>query len=346
VIGLLRFTQMKGRVTVFHTQKFAALAFGCTLLASASALAADPSVVVKIAVIGSGGQAEVPYVIKTFGLDKKYGLDVEQVDYSMPGQHYAMFRSGAADIAPGNFMDLLRQRKAGLKIRAFHGFQGYNNIIVAKPSSAIATFADLKGKKVGEFGTTFLDWLILRAAGEKAYGFDLEKDSTIVQGAPPLLNQLLARNEVDATLQFSSLTFGPLARGEQKVVADLPAVMRAAGFSPEAFYLQWLVTEDWIKAHPDAVGKLDAMFAEAYVRLQSDDSVWPPLAKMIGITDPAAIEAYRDKARKIDNPPFNAGLIKPTQTLLDALVALAGEQATGVTVIDPAAFLFPEPKAK
>jgi NitT/TauT family transport system substrate-binding protein len=331
---------------VFQNRKFAALAFNCALLASAPALAADPSIVVKIAVIGSSGQAEVPYVIKAFGLDKKYGIDVEQVDYSMPGQHYAMFRSGAADVAAGNFIDLLRQRKAGLKIRAFRGFQSHNNIIVAKPNSAIATFQDLKGKKVGEFGTTFLDWLILRAAGQKAYGLDLEKDSTVVQGAPPLLNQLLARNEVDATLQFSSLTFGPLARGEQKVVADVPAVMRAAGFSPEAFYLQWLVTEDWIKAHPDAVGKLDAMFAEAYAKLQSDDSVWPPLAKMIGITDQAATEAYRDKARKIDNPPFNAELLKPTQTLLDALVALAGEQATGVTAVDPGAFLFPEPTAK
>jgi NitT/TauT family transport system substrate-binding protein len=327
-----------------HPGKFAALAFGCALLANAPAFAA--STVVKIAVIGSGGQAEVPYVIKTFGLDKKYDLEVEQVDYSMPGQHYAMFRSGAADIAPGNFMDLLRQRKAGLKIKAFRGFQSHNNIIVAKPNSPIAGFADLKGKKVGEFGTTFLDWLILRAAGQKAFGFDIEKDSTLVQGAPPLLNQLLAKGEVDATLQFSSLTFAPLAKGDQKAVTDLPAVMRAAGFSPDAFYLQWLVTEDWVKAHPDAVGRLNAMFAEAYAKLKSDDSVWPPLAKMIGITEPAAIEAYRDKARKIDDPPFNAELIKPTQTLLDALVALAGDQATGVTAIDPAAFLFVEPATK
>ncbi len=46
---------------------------------------------------------------------------------------------------------------------------------------------------MGEFGTTFLDWLILRAAGKKAYGLDIETDTTITQGTPPLLNQLMAR---------------------------------------------------------------------------------------------------------------------------------------------------------
>lgn len=170
--------------------------------------AAQSPVPLRIAAIGSGGQDEVPFAIQRFGLDKKHGLAMELVDFAAPGQQYTMLRSGSIDVAAGNFVDLLRQRKAGNALQAFHAFQTFSNIIVAKPASPIKTFADLKGKKIGEFGTAFLDWLIIRAAGKKAYDVDLEKDAEPVQGAPPLLNQFLARGDVDATLQFSTLTFG------------------------------------------------------------------------------------------------------------------------------------------
>ncbi|HXQ53012.1 MAG TPA: ABC transporter substrate-binding protein [Stellaceae bacterium] len=321
------------------TKIFAAAALAVAF--GAGSAWSEDAVPVRFAVIGSSGQNEVPYAVQQFGLDKKHGLAMEVMDYAMPGQQYTMYKSDATDVSAGNFIDLLRQRKAGLGLQAFHGFQGYSNLIVAKPDSPIKSFADLKGKKVGEFGPTFLDWLILRAAGKKAYGIDLQNDATLVQGAPPLLNQFLAKGDVDATLQFSSLTFGPILKGEQKQVADIRDVMRAAGFDPDAFYLHWQVTEKWTKAHPDAVVRLSAMLDDAYAKLKSDDSVWPALAQKINITDPKIADAYRNEARKIDNPPYRKALIPPTQALMDSIVAIAGEAAVGVTQVDPAAFWFP-----
>jgi len=156
-----------------------------------------------------------------------------------------------------------------------------------------------------------------------------------------LLNQFLARGEVDATLQFSSLTLAPIARGEQRMLIDLPALMTAAGFRSDLFYVQWMITERWVKANREAVTKLPAMLNEAYAVLKRDDGLWPALAQRINVTDPAIIAAYRDLERRVDNPPYKAELIKPTQELLDAIIAIAGEQAVGVTTVDPAAFLFP-----
>lgn len=321
-----------------------ALTLGLALsLASGApqASASEPLIPVRLAVIGSSGQGEVPQAIKKYRIDKKHGIDVQVIDFAAPGQQYTMFRSGAIDVAAGNFIDLLRQRSAGSKLKAFRGFQRYNNRIVVKADSPIKTFQDLKGKKVGQFGTTFLDWLIVRAAGKKAHDIDLQNDADLVQGAPPLLNQLLGRGELDAALQFSSLTYGPLARGEQRVVVDVPGIMSAAGLNPEAFYLQWIVSEQWLNAHSDALSRLDAVFAEAYEKLQSDDEIWEPLAKAIRITDPAVAHTYRDSARRIQNPSYNAQLIEPTQTLVDALVAIAGESAVGIKTVDPEAFAFP-----
>jgi NitT/TauT family transport system substrate-binding protein len=295
----------------------------------------------RFAVIGSGGQSEVPFAIREAGLDKKYGIHIEIIDFAAPGQQYTMFRSGAADIAAGNFIDLLRQRKAGNAIQAIHGFQGYNNLFVVRPQSPIRAFGDLKGKKVGTFGTTFLDWLIARAAGRKAYDVDIMTDAAVVPGAPPLLNQFLARGEVEATLQFSSLTLAPIARNDQRALIDMPALMKAAGFRTDVFYLQWMLREKWANANPDAARRLPAMLDDAYASLRNDDGLWPALAKRINITDPAVVAAYQDLERRINNPPYSVALIRPTQDVLDAIIAVAGEQAVGVTVVDPAAFLFP-----
>lgn len=322
---------------------FAVLGLALMALGAADVRAArgQEAPTLRFAVIGSGGQTEVPFAIQRAGLDKKYGINIEIIDFAAPGQQYNMFRSGAADIAGGNFIDLLRQRKGGNAIRAIHGFQAYSNMFVVRSNAPIRQFADLKGKKVGTFGTTFLDWLIARAAGKRAYDVDLQTDATLAPGAPPLLNQFLARGEVDATLQFSSLTLAPVARGEQRPLIDLPALMQAAGFRSDLFYVVWMITEKWANANPAAVRRLPAMLNESYAVLKGDDTLWPTLAQRINITDPPIIAAYRDLDRRINNPPYGAELIQPTQGLLDAIIAIAGEQAVGVTLVDPAAFQFP-----
>jgi NitT/TauT family transport system substrate-binding protein len=296
---------------------------------------------IRIGVIKSAGQSDVTYVIQQFEIDKKHGLVVRQVDLSAPGQQYVMLRGDTIDASPGTFVDLMRQRKAGIGLQAFHGRQRYNNLIVTKPNSPIQNFSDLKGKKVGNFGTTFLDWLIVRVAGKRAFGIDLEKDARSIPGSPPLLNQFLARGEVDAMLQFSTLSVAPILKGEQRSIIDIPSLIRAAGFSPDAFNSQWHVSDKWVKAHPGGVDKLFAMIDEAYGKLGSDDSVWPAVAQQIGMTDPIMIAAYRDLARKTDNAPYGRSLIAVTQQMLDAIISIAGDGPLGFTELDPDAFLFP-----
>ena len=297
--------------------------------------------VIRIAVIGSSGQAELTTAIQQHGLDRKHGLELQVVDYAAPGQQYTLFRAGSADVAIGNFVDLHRQRRAGVAIKAFHGYQAYSNSVVVRPSSTITKFSDLRGRRVGGFGNTFLDWLVLRAAGKKAHGLDIEIDANSIVAAPPLLNQFVARGEIDAAIQFSSLSIGPLTLGEQRAITDLPTLMREAGLSPDCFYTQWFIAEDWVRRFPGNLDRVYAMFAEGYGRLASDDAIWTGLAQKIRITDPKVVAAYRDKARKINNPPYRKELLQPTQTLLTEIVTVAGEQSTGFARLDPEAFIFP-----
>jgi NitT/TauT family transport system substrate-binding protein len=299
------------------------------------------SVPLRIGVIGSSGQAELTTVIQKFGLDREHGIDMQVTDYAAPGQQYTLLRAGTIDVAIGNFVDLHRQRRAGLGIKAFHGFQSYNNPVIVKTGSPITQFSELRGRKIGGFGNTFLDWLVLRAAGKKAHGVDVETDASTVVAAPPLLTQLLMRGEIDAAIQFSSLAIAPLTAGEVKAISDLAILLRQAQFNVEAFYTQWFITEQWLDRNAAALAGVYAMFAAGYDRLAKDDAVWTELAQRIRITDPKLVAAYREKGRQINNPPYRASLLQPTQALLTEIVSIAGEQATGIARIDPQAFVFP-----
>src|SRR5580700_5750523 len=98
-------------MTMKRTTALTLLAGGVALPSTWSRPAAAQSPLpVRIAAIGSGGQDEVPYAVQRFGLDKKYGLAMELIDFAAPGQQYTMLRSDSIDVAAGNFVDLLRQR--------------------------------------------------------------------------------------------------------------------------------------------------------------------------------------------------------------------------------------------
>jgi ABC-type nitrate/sulfonate/bicarbonate transport system substrate-binding protein len=138
-------------------------AFATLAIALAAAAAVDAggapgqgAPTLRFAVIGSAGQTEVPFAVQQAGLDKKYGINIEIIDFAAPGQQYNMFRSGAADIAGGNFIDLLRQRKGGNAIQAIHGFQGYNNAFVVRPNSSVKAFADLRAGRSARSARPFL----------------------------------------------------------------------------------------------------------------------------------------------------------------------------------------------
>jgi ABC-type nitrate/sulfonate/bicarbonate transport system substrate-binding protein len=256
-------------------------------------------------------------------------------------------RSGAGDIAGGNFIDLLRQRKGGLQIKAIMGFQTFSNLVTVRSDSPIQTFNDLMHKRIGQFGTATLDWLIIRTAGKTAYGIDLGKDAEPVTAAPVLFNQLLEKKQIDAALQFSTLTLAPLASGQQRTVMATAYLLKQAGYTPRnLLYLQWMLTEDWMKKYPGAVTRLQQAIAETYKRLKTDDSLWPPLAKLVFITDPQLVNTYMKKNRLFQNPPLLPKQIPATQKLLNDILATVGIQNVGIKKIDPNAFVFPPATTK
>lgn len=327
---------------------------GCSALAAAAIVAAAipaasvsaPKLIpIRFAVITSAGQNEVPQVMRDSGIGKRYGFDVQLVPYASVGGQYLVMRAGAADVAGGNFVDLIRQRAGGLDIKGFLGFQTFSNLMTVPSGSSITSFKDLRGKRIAEYGPTTLDWLIMRTAGKKAYGLDIGSDAKPISTSPVLENQLISSKQADAAFQFSSLTLSPLADGTQKVLMPETTLLSNAGYNPKKLiYLVWMVTDSWVKQYPNALPRLRAAMQATYKKLRTDNSVWPGLAKLVYISDPKLVKQYRDLDRRIDDPPFSASQIRSTQKLVNDMVKAVGKENVGITKVDPKAFLFPNGK--
>jgi len=288
----------------------------------------------------NASQAYIPVVMKEKGIDAKYGLSVQTIGFAQNLAQWTAMRAGESDLSSGSFLDLLRQRNAGLKAQAIDTFSTYSNPIVALASKPYTKITDLKGQKVGTPNATMLDWMIVRAAGKKAEGIDLETDTQMQAAAPGLINGLLDKGDLDAALQYSDFTLGPVSQGKYKEISSVPKLMQAAGFDPQALYLTFNLSDDWRAKNPTLVPALVAAIEETRELLMKDDSVWPALAERSGMKDQSLLQAFIAMQRASLTAPYSQAKLAPTQTLVAALLDSVGQTPIGVSSVDAAAFDF------
>lgn len=305
----------------------------------------DAQIPLRWSTIINASQSYIPFLLVERGIGKKYGLDVRIIPLTSVGQQWTSMRSGDADISSGSVLDLLRQRQAGLKVRAIRGFYTFSNPIVAPADRPYRKLSDLKGARVGTPNANLLDWMILRAAGKRVDGFDIGKDTQVAEASPPLLNQLMFRGQLDAALQFSDLALAPTVENRLKTVTTVPRIMAEAGFDTQSFYLTYNLLDSWGARYPGAGAKLVAAMDEAVEMMLSDDAVWPGLAKRSNVENPKLLPRFVEMQRASFKTTFNRDKLAPTQALLDELVKTVGAEALGLTKVDPAAFDFESAEA-
>ncbi len=303
--------------------------------------AAEAMISLRFASIANASQAYIPVVMIERGIGKKYGLDIQLVDLSTTTQQWTSMRGGESDVSSGSFLDLLRQRQAGLKAKAFRGFYTFGNPIVSPTNKPYQKLSDLRGAKVGVPNANLLDWMILRAAGKLVDGFDVGKDAEVAEAAPQILLQMILKDQLDASYQFSDFVLEPTVEGKIKEVTNVRKTMGEAGLDTGALYLTYNMTESWAEKNgPDAVAKLVAAMDEAVEIMDKDDSVWPMLAKRSGVENPALLPQFIALQRDRFKIDYGRAKLEPTQRLLDEMVKTVGAEPVGVTKVDPDAFDF------
>lgn len=229
------------------------------------------------------------------GLDRRHGFVLEPLVLADKDAAAVAFQSGAVDLIVTDWIWVARQREAGRDV-TFVPFSLTVGALMADPKSGIRTIQHLPGKRLGVAGgEDDKSWVLIQAYARKS-GIDLPRAATVNFAAPPLLNQLALRGDLDAVLNFWQFAARLSAKGFQPVV-EIAKILPALGLDRPPPLLGWVFRDGWAAQTPGLANSfLDASFA-AKAAMKSDDALWQKLRPQMLAEDDIVFAALRDGYR-------------------------------------------------
>jgi NitT/TauT family transport system substrate-binding protein len=195
------------------------LALSMLPLVSGVTNAAQGPQAIAIATAASGQSGYIAALIEVKGISAKYGLKIENLmmDFTEAANALRLGKAAASAMQPSTAVNLL---KSGTDIRLVAPQIWSGNSWVVRKDAPYKSFADLKGKKIGNFsrvtGAYFFSAVI---AKEKK--LDIEKDfQNVPADSAALLITLLERGEVEAINMFEPHTTRLVLSGKYRVLLD------------------------------------------------------------------------------------------------------------------------------
>ena len=302
---------------------------------AATANAADPAIMgdggtVRLMVNLAGDTSFPPYVIQKLALDRKHGFTMQVIPSNTVQSTTTGFQSGAGDIGMYGWNDLARIKAVGVNIVGIGPFLGWANTLVVPADSPIHNVGDLKGKKVGVFNRTGLDWTVARAVAKAKYGLDLDTDIVMQAGAVPLLRGLMEQGQMDATQMFNDFTAPMVVSGKFRLLASTKDLVNQLGL-PDTPFIVYTADTGYAAAHPANVKAFLAAYRDAIDTLKTDDNIWVEPAAALGMTDAATLTALRKQTRPMLIKSFASDAEASIRKMWDILVATAGAETLGMS---------------
>lgn len=282
-------------------------------LAAVSVKAAEtPLMPLRVGVLEFGTVNWELALIQTAELAKKRGIDLKVVPLASADASTVALQSGAVDMIVSDWIWVTRQRAES----NFYTFAPYSNAVgsvMVKSDSGIRQVSDLKGKNLGiAGGPSDKTWLLLRAYAKRNLGVDLTQFTQPTYAAPPLLNELLIRGQVDAALNAWHYAARLEVAGMHALI-ELPEILKGLGIEKPIPLIGWVFREDWAAANGAAVRGFLAASYEAKAILASSDATWDQLRPKMRAENDAVFKVLRAK--------YRAGI--PTCSDPDTLAAVA-----------------------
>jgi NitT/TauT family transport system substrate-binding protein len=127
---------------------------------------------IRVAAQRTGTLAWELDVIRSHGLDKTAGLDLQVVELASTEAGKIALRSGSADLIVSDWLWVARERSLGDKL-VFYPYSSQIGAIMVPADSDLRDAADLKGKKIAVAGGALdKNWLMLQADARRD-GVDL-----------------------------------------------------------------------------------------------------------------------------------------------------------------------------
>ena len=309
-----------------------ALSMGLGAVAQADNHPMGDGTTIRLLTNPAGTMSFPPYVIERFGLEEKYGFDLEAVTYSDENSIIAAIMGDSADAAAMDWFIMSRLRQNGVPLLATVPFLTFVNSVIVPMDSPAQTLADLEDARFGVHSRAAYDWLMIQAAARETYG--LENFGSYVQlqeAAVPLLRGLMDQEQLEATQMWNSIAAAMLSSGEYRTLVSIRDLSEEMGFGAVP-YLLYAFNEDFIAEHPKTVRAFEAAMQEVYEILMTDDSVWEDRGGEMNMS-PEAIIAFRDQVRRDITPVFESDAEETYFRMFDTLLKTAGEDILGMNTM-------------
>ncbi len=235
-------------------------------------------------------------VIQTRELAKKRGIDLKVIALASGDASTIALLGGAVDMIVSDWIWVSRQR-AESNLYTFAPYSNALGSVMVKSDSGFRQLADLKNKKLGVAGgSSDKTWLLLRAYAQRKLGVDLTQFTQPTYAAPPLLNELALRGQVDAALNHWNYAARLEVAGMHALI-DVPEILKGLGIDKPIPLIGWVFREDWAAANGAAIKNFLAASYEAKEILASSDAQWDLLRPKMRAENDAVFKALRANFR-------------------------------------------------
>ncbi|HEX3970720.1 MAG TPA: ABC transporter substrate-binding protein [Stellaceae bacterium] len=236
----------------------------------------------------TGFSFSVPDVGNAVGIFKKYGLDVERIDFAGGAKMHQAMDAGALDAISGTGSDILFLTKGAPEkgVAAYANDLAALSLVINAGDTSIKTIEDFKGKTIGVSTTgSFTSWIaktILGQHGIEPNDFKLAYLGTM----SGIVAGLLTKN-VDGIIGPTSRSLQLQQEGKVKVLAN--AGKEITNFIANIVY----ASDTMMSQHPDTLKKFLAGYFETirYMKAHKAETV-KITQKATQLPDDIAAEGY------------------------------------------------------
>jgi NitT/TauT family transport system substrate-binding protein len=210
-----------------------------------------------------------------------FQLEIQPVANAEAGK--IALQAGSVDMIVSDWIWVSTLRATGADF-TFYPYSNTSGALVVAEKSPIHAIKDLKGKRLGIAGGELdKNWLLLQALAQKEQ-LDLNASVEKTFGAPPLINEQIKQNRVDAVLTYWHFAARLEAQGYRQVI-DGRGILKGLGITENVPSIGYVFKQSWAANHKQAIDNFFNASKQAKNRLCNSVDAWQKIIPLLHTDD-------------------------------------------------------------